>query len=208
MNPTLGNNCSASVSITVSTTPPAAETWKMYWTNVLTDKIQRSNLDGSGVENLVTTGLDAPSGIALDVAGGKMYWTDVLGEKIQRSNLDGSDVENLVTTGLERPYSIALDVSGGKMYWTDADTDKIQRSNLDGSGVEDLVTGSRGPSGIALGFGVPVEAGEDLAVRTSVSDDTLTPGQSFTLRATVRNRGHRASCRHDAALLPLGRRDH
>ena len=76
------------------------------------------------------------------------------------------------------------------MYWTDGgDTDKIQRSDLDGSGVEDLITRLGWPLGIALGFGVPVEAGPDLVVRASVSDNTLTPGQSFTLSVTVRNQG-------------------
>ena len=163
---------------------------KMYWTDGSTAKIQRSNLDGSDVEDLVTTGLEAPDGIALDVSGGKMYWTDFGTAKIQRSNLDGSGVEDLVTSGLEFPLGIALDVSGGKMYWTDFGTAKIQRSNLDGSGVEDLViTGLERPRGIALGIAVPVEAGTDLAVRASVSDNTLTPGQSFKLSVTVRNRG-------------------
>ncbi len=165
---------------------------KMYWTDgeYSTAKIQRSNLDGSGVEGLVTTGLESPAGIALDVSGGKMYWTDSWTNKIQRSNLDGSGIETLITSGFRRPNGIALDVSGGTMYWTASGTDKIQRSNLDGSGVEDLVTtGLEGPAGIALAFGVPVEAGKDLVVRTSVSENTLTPGQSFTLSATVRNRG-------------------
>ena len=101
----------------------------MYWTNGgLYEKIQRSNLDGSAVEDLVTTGLNEPSGIALDVSGGKLYWTDARTDKIQRSNLDGSAVEDLVATGLNEPSSIALDASGGKMYWTDSGTDKIQRS--------------------------------------------------------------------------------
>ncbi len=128
-----------------------SQAWKMYWTDGGTRKIQRSNLDGSGVEDLVTTGLSGPEGIALDVSGGKMYWTDWLREKIQRSNLDGSGVEDLVTTGLNWPNGIALDVSGGKMYWTDRGTRKIQRSNLDGSGVEDLVTTRLDkPWGIAL----------------------------------------------------------
>ena len=147
------NNCTAAVSITVTTvTPPGAGVaTKMYWTNPGTEKIQRSNLDGSGVEDLVTTGLEIPDGIALDVSGGKMYWVDSGTEKIQRSNLNGSGVEDLVTTGLRDPRGIALDVSGGKMYWVDSGTEKIQRSNLDGSGVEDLVTtGLRDPRGIAL----------------------------------------------------------
>jgi len=65
---------------------------KMYWTDTGTDKIQRANLDGSGVEDLVTSGLSAPYGIALDAAGGKMYWTDGATNKIQRANLEGKSV--------------------------------------------------------------------------------------------------------------------
>ena len=123
----------------------------IYWTDGGTDKIQRVNLDGSNIEDLVT-GLVYSQGIALDVAGGKMYWTDGDADKIQRANLDGSDVEDLVTQGLEVPFGIALDVAGGKMYWTDFDTDKIQRANLDGSNVEDLITQGyiHGPRSIAL----------------------------------------------------------
>ena len=148
-----GNNCSAAVSLAVAgVTPPGARgVNRMYWTDWGTRKIQRSNLDGSDVEGLVTTGLGAPFGIALDVAVGKMYWTDSVVDKIKRSNLDGSGVETLVSTGLERPQGFALDVAGGKMYWTDWGKEKIQRSNLDGSGVENLVTtGLETPRGIAL----------------------------------------------------------
>ena len=133
---------------------------KMYWTHTdwnsdtqefMNGKIQRANLDGSNVEDLITSGLLVPWGIALDVSGGKMYWTDLETDKIQRSNLDGSDVQDLVTQGASRPLGIALDVVGGKMYWTDYGTDKIQRSNLDGSDVEDLVTqGLQLPTSIAL----------------------------------------------------------
>ena len=126
----------------------------IYWTDFVTDKIQRANLDGSNVQDLVTQGLGVPSGIALDVRGGKMYWIDNDTGKIQRANLDGSNVQDLVTQGLAGPVDIALDVAGGKMYWTDFGTDKIQRANLDGSNVEDLVTqGLRSPRSIALDVG-------------------------------------------------------
>ena len=37
----------------------------MYWTDSGADKIQLANLDGSWVEDLVTSGLDGPHGIAL-----------------------------------------------------------------------------------------------------------------------------------------------
>ena len=74
---------------------------KMYWINTESNKIQRANLDGSGVEDLVE-GLDFPFDLALDVAAGKMYWTDFHTNKIQRANLDGSGVEDLVE-GLDFP---------------------------------------------------------------------------------------------------------
>ncbi len=82
----------------------------MYWTDRRTDKIQRANLDGSHVEDLVTGGLDKPNGLALDVSGGKMYWTDAGANKIQRANLDGSNVEDLLTgaDGLVDPSGVAV----------------------------------------------------------------------------------------------------
>ena len=140
-------------TFTVKVTVPVPESQgKMYWTDWETDKIQRANLDGSQIEDLVTTGLDLPSGLALDVAGGKMYWVDAGTDKIQRANLDGSHVEDLLTTGLFVPRNLALDVDGGKMYWTDEDwtEGRIQRANLDGSHVEDLLTKVSSPAGLAL----------------------------------------------------------
>ena len=125
---------------------------KMYWVDRMTAKIQRANLDGSEVEDLVTTGLEEPTDLALDVAGGKMYWTDRLTDKIKRANLDGSRIDDLVT-GIYSIWSLALDVDGGKMYWTNASWrgPKMQRANLDGSHVEDLVTTGLGQiAGMAL----------------------------------------------------------
>ena len=136
------NNCSDAVRVMVATAPPPATgTSKLYWTDWGTDKIQRADLDGSNVEDLVSdAGLNGPDGLALDVSGGKMYWTNVGTNKIQRANLDGSNVEDLITSGLSVPYGLALDVSGGKMYWSNRQTSKIQRADLDGSNVEDLLT--------------------------------------------------------------------
>ncbi len=123
---------------------------KLYWTDNGSDRIQRSNLDGSQVEDLVT-GLRTPLGLALDAAGGKLYWTDSGADRIQRADLDGSEIEDLVTEGLQIPRGLALDTAGGKLYWADSGTDRIQRANLDGTEIEDLVTTGLGtPRGLAL----------------------------------------------------------
>ena len=44
---------------------------KIYWTDSGTDKVQRANLDGSNIEDLVTEGLRTPTSIALDLENGK-----------------------------------------------------------------------------------------------------------------------------------------
>ena len=124
---------------------------KIYWTDWNGGKIQRANLDGTGVEDLVS-GLKGTSHIALDLGDGKMYWTATEAGKIQRANLDGTGVEDLVS-GLRWPRGIALDLGNGKMYWTDAGRNKIQRANLDGTGVEDLVSEWIDPNDIALDLG-------------------------------------------------------
>ncbi len=84
----------------------------MYWTDRRSDKIQRSNLDGSAVEDLITSGLHSPNGLALDVSGGKTYWADAGTNKVQRAILDGSGVEDLVTGAVVRRHLLLRRLCG------------------------------------------------------------------------------------------------
>jgi sugar lactone lactonase YvrE len=84
---------------------------KLYWTDAGTGKIQRANLDGTGVEDLGIGGLRIPWAMALDVVGRKLYWTDAGTGKIQRANLDGTGVEDLVSTYASGPVK-----GGGQRY--------------------------------------------------------------------------------------------
>ena len=115
---------------------------KMYWINEMLDHIQRANLDGSDVEDLVTWAFS--NALTLDRNRGKIYWTDYSMNVIRRANLDGSNVENIVTT-MGSPISLALDVARGKIYWTlwvrGFDGPRtIQRANLNGSHIEYILT--------------------------------------------------------------------
>ena len=133
---------------------------KVYWGNGHLKIFQRSNFDGSDIEDLTieerVLPFDAkmkqwirPLNIALDLAAGKIYWTDAHGGKIQRANLDGSDAKALVTD-TRMAYGLALDLSARQMYWTNTLTGKIRRASLKGGRVKDLVTGLRYPSDIVL----------------------------------------------------------
>ncbi|HEX2988368.1 MAG TPA: hypothetical protein VHS06_09375 [Chloroflexota bacterium] len=126
---------------------------QMYWLNLQTSTMYRSNLDGTGTVQVLKTGV-SPVDLALDVAGGKVYWTEngasyPAYDVIKRANLDGTGIETIVT-GLWNPLGIALDLSARKVYWADHGQGKIQRANLDGTGIEDILTGLGTPEFIAL----------------------------------------------------------
>ena len=132
---------------------------KMYWThwtqiskspNRYRTKIQRANLDGTNIEDIVT-GLEAgswSSQIALDVVSGKIYW--VYGPKLRRANLDGTTIEDISTwwNRENKIIDIALDVINRKIYW--GREGKIQRANLDGTNIENIVSILGIPGDIAL----------------------------------------------------------
>lgn len=86
---------------------------KLYWVNssaaVNSDKILRSNLDGTSTEILVTfsSRLRVPDGLVLDIIGGKIYWTELNQRKIQRANLDGSQIEDIYAAGVF-PHDIEI----------------------------------------------------------------------------------------------------
>ncbi|MCB0638108.1 MAG: DUF5050 domain-containing protein [Lewinella sp.] len=114
---------------------------KLYWTEggIFNEPpfIRRCNPDGSGIETIVSAGLDRPRAIAVDGAGGKIYWVDLDLAVIKRANLDGSSPETL-HSGLSGPNGLGL--ANGKIYWTETSAGRVRRSNLDGSGLETLIT--------------------------------------------------------------------
>ncbi len=128
---------------------------KVYWVDYGggTDRIQRSNLNGSERE-IILTGATAYD-IAIDPIGEKIYWTSVqagqVGNRtIRRADLNGASAE-IIVYNLGTPDGITLDRANGRMYWTDQSSKKVQRAKLDGSDIEDLVDeGLDRPFGIAL----------------------------------------------------------
>lgn len=107
---------------------------KIYWTDETANKIQRSDEDGSNVEDVIT-GLDRPTGLDIDTVNGKIYWTN--DSEIQRANLDGSNLETLYSGFLVTTFDVKLDVAANKMYWTyDSGLNTVRRADLDGSNSE------------------------------------------------------------------------
>ena len=119
----------------------------LYWTTSQ-GNIQRTNIDASNVQNLIT-GLDAPKDIAVDMVGGKLYWTEA-GDRIRCADLNGANIQTFATS-VDTLESIT--VAGGYLYWTeqiDETRGRIRRANLSDANVEDLVALSSVPVGIAV----------------------------------------------------------
>jgi predicted outer membrane repeat protein len=141
---------------------------KMYWADRDTGKVQRADLDGSNVEDLVT-GLVEPTDTTIDATSGKLYWSERISDKIRRANLDGTDVEDVIASGQESPLGLQVDPSAGKIYWLDG-TVRIRRADLDGSNIETLISGLNFVTGLALdvGGGKMYYANQNAGLRTEI----------------------------------------
>ena len=128
-------------------------------------KIWRVNIDGSGLEPIVT-GISDPYGIALDVAGEKVYWTDDAGN-ISRSNLDGSSAEiGIVNIPEGQMRAIDLDVENNKMYFYEVNFENLYVANLDGSDPSILISG-------VYGYAVKVDPVNDKIYFDDQNTETL-----------------------------------
>ncbi len=120
---------------------------KIYWADKYNGKIQRSNLDGTNIEDLVNRGLFSPTGIALDLVNKNIYWTEfgnnsgssLLGvSSIKKSNLDGTNVQTIISN-LVIPGSISLDIPNKKLYYTEQGLTGIYKANFDGTSIEKVI---------------------------------------------------------------------
>jgi hypothetical protein len=128
------------------------EAGHIYWTNMgipsaNDGSIERSNLDGSNLTNIVPLGAThTPKQLQLDKKNGKLYWCDREGMRVMRANLDGSKLETLVDTsnGDPRPgpeqtkwcVGIALDTGRGHVYWTLKGPDNAGQGRIVRAGIE------------------------------------------------------------------------
>jgi hypothetical protein len=119
---------------------------KLYWASAENaacaneGMIERSNLDGTARESVVT-GLTRTRGLAVDHDGGKVYWSQRCNvDLLRRANLDGTNPETLFPFA-QSILGMAIDSVAGKLYFTEFTGDhSIMQCNLDGSQLEPLIT--------------------------------------------------------------------
>jgi hypothetical protein len=114
---------------------------KLYWSDREGMRVMRCELDGTGIETLVQTGLGDEDrrdetnwcvGVAVDHVGGHLYWTqkgpsDAGLGRILRAGIDlpagenaanRSDIE-VIFKGLPEPIDLEIERATRTLYWTD-----------------------------------------------------------------------------------------
>ncbi|XP_023239238.1 low-density lipoprotein receptor-related protein 6-like [Centruroides sculpturatus] len=116
--------------------------------------IRRAYLNGSEQEDLITTEVHHPDGIAIDWIARNLYWTDTGTDRIEVSRLNGTSRKILITENLDEPRAIVLDPVEGYMYWTDwGSKPMIERAELDGTHRTTIINTSLDwPNGLAIDY--------------------------------------------------------
>ncbi|NIP95800.1 MAG: hypothetical protein GWO24_21140, partial [Akkermansiaceae bacterium] len=114
---------------------------KIYWCNRTNNLIQRADLDGSDVEDLVEA--PSPYFLQLDLASSRIYFGDFSAGNIFRADLaDGNNLETLVSGITGQVRGVHFDPSTEMLYWANRNDGKIQRRPVQGTAeeIEDLYT--------------------------------------------------------------------
>uniref|UniRef100_A0A2K6K2Y9 LDL receptor related protein 4 n=1 Tax=Rhinopithecus bieti TaxID=61621 RepID=A0A2K6K2Y9_RHIBE len=133
----------------------------VFWSDVTLDRILRANLNGSNVEEVVSTGLESPGGLAVDWVHDKLYWTDSGTSRIEVANLDGAHRKVLLWQNLEKPRAIFL------LFARRMDIRRISFDTEDLS--DDVIPLADVRSAVALDW----DSRDDHVYWTDVSTDTI-----------------------------------
>jgi len=161
---------------------------RIYWANFFGNAISYANLNGSGGDDLNTTGAtppDHPEGVAIDPVTGRIYWSDftfIPNTRISYANLNGSGGGNLNLGGatLNYPHGVAIDPEARRIYWTNFFVGVLSYANLDTIGGADFLNlGLDDPAGPDLPILLkgPVGVGSPTIAGGSHVGNTLTCGQ-------------------------------
>ncbi|XP_077987654.1 low-density lipoprotein receptor-related protein 6-like [Glandiceps talaboti] len=106
----------------------------VYWSDSSYNWIMMSDYNGQFHHVVVNTGLDEPSGIAVDPMNSKIYWADWRGNaRIESATLLGNNRTTLVG-GYEDfgiPHGLTLDYENRRLYWTDVQNEAVYSVDVD-----------------------------------------------------------------------------
>lgn len=126
----------------------------MYWGEAGRG-VSKANIDGSGLQRMVTFTNGYIGGVALDLKSNKLYYTYSTGQdaaKLGSMNTDGTNKQTDLWTITGEVSTLTYLPEFDKLYFTSyySGTSKVQRCNTDGTNIETLLTISGFVPGLAI----------------------------------------------------------
>lgn len=91
----------------------------LFWTDVSTDVIKMSFMNGTGVRSIIKWGLESPGGIAVDWIHDLIFYTDSGTRRIECATLDGSLRAVVIANDLAKPRAIVTHPGEALLFYTD-----------------------------------------------------------------------------------------
>ncbi|KAJ9584469.1 hypothetical protein L9F63_021194, partial [Diploptera punctata] len=117
---------------------------KIYWTDIQVNEVKRTGLTGGITESIIDTGIEQPTGFAIDWISGNMF---VSSSRTARSHilvctLEGEMVATVVENSTVDIRSLALDPVHGKLFWSSWSEDNyaVNQANMDGTNETQLAS--------------------------------------------------------------------
>ncbi len=125
---------------------------KLYWIadtqSGSTDKVRRSNLDGTDIE-LFLTPAGQPEDIEIDSLNNRLYWSERFTDSINVIDLNGNNQQQLIST--IEPRGMDIDFNNEYLYWVEFSSNRLRRAKTDGSNAEDVIsTGMNRPFDVTV----------------------------------------------------------
>lgn len=126
----------------------------LFWSDVSTDVIKKSLINGTRVKDVVKWGLEQPGGIAVDWIHDLLFWTDSGTRRIEVSNFNGDMRTVIVSNDLDKPRAIVVHPGEAMVFWSDwGPNPKIECCYMDGSEKKTIISkGVIWPNGLAIDY--------------------------------------------------------
>lgn len=91
----------------------------LFWSDVSTDVIKMSYMNGTGVKNVIKWGLESPGGIAVDWIHDLIFFTDSGTKRIEVATFDGQLRAVIIANDLAKPRAIVVHPGEALIFFTD-----------------------------------------------------------------------------------------
>lgn len=108
---------------------------KLYWTEAGSNEINRANLDGTGIENIISSSsiVSDVAGLVVDTVNDKLYYVDSSyfgSDRLMEYNLATETLVDLGVFDGDQFFDVEIDTTNQKLYWTDGVDDIIYQRDL------------------------------------------------------------------------------